>query len=657
MNIIRKQFRTNVYLATVYQLIIVLVFLQITRALFYIYNYSMFVGLSTNELFVAFAGGTRFDITAMLYLNMVFILMRILPFDFVYKMRYIKITNWIYWIFNSIGFLSNIADAPFYRFVNMRTQSIHLKEIFNDAHTVDVLLGHLRTYWYLILVFILFIGIFVWISSRVNITKPINSAFSSKKKQLIVGILIFIFSVGATIIGIRGHWHNGMPLAVSDAMLYATRNKDVNIVLNTPFSIVRTIGKDNTLDELMYFDKKECEKYINPLYSSKTGVLTKKNVVVIVIEGTGTSFIDSTNIYSKVQKASSHELTPFLNSLSKRSHSLINAYANGRRSSAGITAVLGGFPANDPFVYMLSPYVHNDVDAVASLLGKEGYSSRFLCGCNQGSYAFGAMSKAFGYQNFIDRVEYDNEYGDINYDGNWGIFDDAMGRHLIKTIDNMPQPFIASWFTLNTHGPFTIPEKYKGRYKSKDFTMNQSVEYMDDVMEEFFTSASKKSWYKNTIFIITADHGSLNEDNEFYNSPNTLYKIPLIIYAPDESIVAKTDSTVASQIDIAPTILGLLNYNKAHVSLGSDIFDKSRPHFAVNFVNGLYQIVEDRFLLQFDGKNAIALYLHDTDPTLTKDVKAKYPKDAERLTNRIKAFLQQYTHGIRENEMSIKSYK
>lgn len=654
MNILRKQFEANTYLATLYQLFIVLIFFQITRVLFYIYNYSLLGGLSSEELFMAFAGGTRFDLTATLYLNVVVLFLRILPFDFVYNKRYIKTTNWIYWVCSVCGFICNIADTPFYRFINMRTQAIHLKEIFKDAQTIDVLLGHLKTFWYLPFFFIAFVALFVWISSRVKITKPRKTLFESKKKMLTAKIILFLMIVGATVIGMRGHWYNGMPLAVSDAMLYSTRNKDVSIVLNTPFSIIRTIGKNNTLEPLTYFDEKECAKYINPIHPGKVGDLKKKNVVIIVIEGTGVSFMDSINNFSKVHKTWSYELTPFLNSLSKRSHTLTNAYANGRRSSAGITAVLGGFPANDPFVYMLSPYVYNDVDAVASLLSKEGYSSRFLCGCNQGSYAFGAMSKAFGYQEFIDRVKYVNEYGDIDYDGSWGIFDDAMGRHFIKTIDKLPQPFITSWFTLNTHGPCTIPKSYKGKFKSPDLSMENAVEYMDDVMKDFFTTASKKPWFNNTIFIITADHGSLM-DNEFYNSPNTLYKIPLIIYTPDGSLPATKNDLVASQIDIAPTILGLLNYNKPYLAFGNDIFDDSRPHYAINFVNGLYQIVEGQFLLQFDGKKPVALFLKDTDPTLTKNVMAEYPEDTKLLTNRIKAFLQQYTHRIIDNRMTAKA--
>lgn len=652
MNFFRKSFKANTYYATIYQLLVVLLFLQLTRALFFIYNRDFFADTTSNELWMAFLGGIRFDLSTALCINMLVIILRILPFDFVYNKTYLQITNWIFYVFNSLGFLCNIMDTPFYKIINMRIQAIHIQEILRDANTLDVLGGHLQTYWYLVFVFVAFIGLFVWASSRVKIHRFETNACRSKTRRLIVPGLLFLLFIGLTLIGIRGHCHDGRPLSVSDAIFYAKKNKDVAIVLNTPFSIIRTLGKDNSIQPLSYFKEPEPLQLINPIHPGKSGDLTKKNVVIIILEGTGNTYLDALNPYREVHKISDYTLAPFLDSLASKSHVLTNAYANARRSSEGITSILGGFPAYDPFVYMLSPYASNEVDAAATLLTKEGYCSRFLCGCNQGSYAFGAMSKAFGYQGFIDRVEYIKAAGNINYDGNWGIFDHAMEKHLIKTIDALPQPFITSWFTLNTHEPYVIPESYQGKYKSPDGSMIQTVEYMDDVMQDFFTEAAKKPWYKNTIFIITADHGRASENN-FYNSPNTLFKIPLIIFTPDGSVPAAKNSRIASQIDITPTLLGLLNYNKPFVALGSDLFNDAQPHFAVYTVDGLYQIVEGNFLLQFDGQKNIAMFNHLEDPTLQNNILDAHPQEATLLSNRLKAFLQEYTHRIVNNELAI----
>ncbi len=653
MYIKKLQFHTNVYFATLYQLGVMMVFMQITRLIFFFFNQDMFSGISGNGILMAFLGGLRFDLTAVCYINIPFILMRILPFHFVYGKRYWCITNCIYGIFNSIGLLMNIADTPFYRFVNMRTQAVFISEIFQDGNTLDVLMGHLKHGWIYIPFVIIFIALFVWIATRVA-PQPIR--WVSDKRRIIVKIILFLFFTGLTVLGIRGNIQAGYPISVSDAVLYTSRNKDVNLVLNTPFSIIRTIGKDNTLPALVYYSSDECEKILPAvqLLSDSIPGMTGKNVVIIILEGTGSSFIRSINKYAdSYPTTTEYSLTPFLDSLVSKSHVMLNAYANGRRSSAGITSVLGGFPALDPFVYMLSPYAQNEVDGVGTLLGQKGYSSVFFCGCNQGSYAFGAMSMAFGYNRFVDRVAYMKDKGDVDYDGSWGIFDDAMSRYMLNELNAMKPPFIASWFTLNTHGPFKIPDSYDGKFKSPKSTMENTVEYIDDVLHDFFADASREEWYHNTVFLITADHGSLVEGEDFYNSPNTLYKIPLIIYTPDGSIKPQIDYTVTSQIDVAPTILDILGYDNSFVALGSSVFDKNRLHYAVNMVNGYYQIIEDDYLLQFDGVKPVSLFNKEDDPMLTKNILASNSRQANVMTAHIKAFLQQYTSRITQNRMSI----
>lgn len=658
MKLLKTHLRTNIYFATILQLLVSLVFFQLTRLFFLLFNQDLFPGIDSGEIFMAFAGGLRFDISATIYLNILFIAMRVIPFRFVYNDVYIKVTNWIYIVCNSLGIIANIIDTPFYRFTNIRTQAIFLSEFAKDGNSFNILLGHLHTFWYLIPVTAVFLFIFIWLALRIRIKVPEKLSFGSKVKDTVTRSGIFICFLVMSIIGIRGHAYNGYPLAISDAMLYTNQNRDVAIVLNTPFSIIRTIGKDNTLEDRNYFSEEDCNKILPVIYndSISTGKINDKNVVIIILEGIGASFIDSVNVYSDIQKSANKELMPFLNSLSSKSLVFTNAFANGRRSSAGITAVLGGFPALDPFVYMLSPYSHNEVDAIAGLLAGEGYSSQFLCGCNPGSYAFGAMSHAFGFSSFVDRIGYARIMGDNNFDGNWGIYDHAMGQLLLKTINEINKPFIVSWFTISSHGPFKLPDEYKGRYTSPDNSMDQMVEYVDDVLEEFFHNASKTDWFKNTIFVITADHGSLR-DNEFYNTPNTLYRIPMLIYTPDGSIKPQKSQTITSQIDIAPTVLGLLGYNKPYITFGSDALDSSRPHYAINLVNGLYQIVEDDYLLQYDvqADKPVALFHQSEDPEMKNNIISEYPQEANKLELRLKAFLQQYSTRIKENRMAYRN--
>ena len=172
------------------------------------------------------------------------------------------------------------------------------------------------------------------------------------------------------------------------------------------------------------------------------------------------------------------------------------------------------------------------------------------------------------------------------------------------------------------------------------------------MLETFFEEAKKKKWYENTLFVITSDH-AFNMSNADYNSPNTLYRIPLIFYTPDRSLMVKKDSAVVSQIDITPSVLDILGYPGTRISLGNSVFNDSIPHFAVNYVYGLYQIMEGNYLLQFDGEKSVGLFDRMEDPVLLHNILNEKPDIARPMEMRLKAFLQEYTHRLVENRLSL----
>lgn len=651
--IFSHHFHVNTYYELLYRIALVLIFMQITRWIFFAYNINTFAGLSCNEVITIALGGLRFDLTAVMYLNIPYILMRILPFGFVYNSTYIKISNWFYGVGNIICVGLNITDAPFYKFTGVRTQAVHLAEIACDSNSLDVFFGHLHTYWYFAILSILFLVLFIYLAM---LMQPKSRAYINYQcgRTIIIKSVLFLIFGGATFLGIRGNVQAGYPISVSDASLYCSRPKDVALVLNTPFTIMRTLGKNNTLPQINYFSDNEVLQERNNIHQADTAQFSGKNIVMIILEGTGNTFIDSLNCNLKQSKPFKHSLTPFLNSLAARSYVNTNFFTNCRRSSAGITSTLGGFPAYNPFVYMLSPYSSNDVDGLARLLDAKGYDSRFYCGCNQGSYAFSAMSHTFGYHSFVDRVKYIDTYGDRDYDGSWGIYDSAMAKHIAGDIETMKQPFIASWFTLNTHGPYSIPDEYKSRYRSPVSTMANTVEYIDDVLSQFFADASKQDWYNNTIFIITADHGS-TIDNKLYDNPLQLHRIPLIIFTPDGSIAPQRSNVIGSQMDITPTLLSLLHYDKEYFALGQSVINPEQKHFALFDCEGQYNMVKGEYLLQLDmiTMRPVSLYHYATDPYLKENIIRSKAEEAATLERECKIFLQDYTNRITKNKMSM----
>ncbi|MDD6209354.1 MAG: LTA synthase family protein [Bacteroidales bacterium] len=648
---LKKRFSTNIYLATLYQLLVAMFLFSACRLFFYIYNIDQFNDIPFSSLARIFLGGLRFDLTAILYLNILFIVMRVLPFRFVYKKGYIKTTNIVFAVCNGLGIAANVGDTGYFRFTNTRTRAMFFKELGQDNNAIGIFINQTLHYWPLLAGGILLILLLIYLSERVEI-KPIT--FTNKKLQTILQWCLIPVLAGIILIGIRGGIQDGYPIAIADAITYTHNNRDVNLVLNTPFTMMRSIGKREVVEIMDYMPQDSVASIYSPIHvpTKNETAFRQKNIVLIILEGIGASFIEKFNNLSL--DPSYKSLTPFLDSLCSESYICKNTYSTGRRSSEGINAILGGFPAFKSFFYMSSPYNHNTIDGLPALLAKKGYQSAFYCGCNKGSYAFETFSKSIGYHKFIGREEYNNEE---DFDGTWGIFDDKMAAYILNDLQHTTQPFLASWFTISSHGPYALPEAYKGKYKSPDRTMDQMVEYVDEVLSDFFKEAQKTDWYDNTLFVITADHGSIME-NPLYNSPNTLYKVPLIFFTPDGSIAPQIDTLTASQLDIFPSILGYLGYNEPFIAVGQNIFsDPISGRFAVNNVNNQYQIVQGPYLLQFNGEQSVAMFDKETDPLLQKNIISDMPEKAHQMEKLLKAFLQEYTHRIVENRLSWQTEK
>jgi phosphoglycerol transferase MdoB-like AlkP superfamily enzyme len=171
--------------------------------------------------------------------------------------------------------------------------------------------------------------------------------------------------------------------------------------------------------------------------------------------------------------------------------------------------------------------------------------------------------------------------------------------------------------------------------------------YADYALGKFFRQAERSDWFKNTLFVITADHTSLSYYKDFQTETG-IYAIPLLFYMPGR-ISPEIKNKIAQQTDILPSILGFLNYEKAFLAFGNDVFDTVSQGFSVNYMNGKYQLIKDGWALSFDGKNTTSL-----KPLMGgDDQKGLYPATARELENFLKAYIQQYNHRLIHNQLII----
>lgn len=642
-NLISPLYRT-LYVMTLWRLVVVFVLFSATRVLFYLLNQSYFTGMTTSHLFTLLADGVKFDVTAILYTNILFVAMMILPFKFRYNHFYQTTAKWIYVITNSVALFGNMVDIVYFRNTMRRTDFGVFSEFEHDDNVLKIVGTALMQNWYLTLVFALIVFLLIKMYGQV---KPTNR-LSKHWHYYGVNTLLMGFSMWLTVCGMRGGF--GMetrPITISNAGAKVNQPIEIAIVLNTPFSIYRTLSR-STFKRLNFYSEKELNTIYSPYHTANDSIpFEKKNVVVLILESFSK---EHSGYFNKQFDGKAYKgYTPFLDSLAQVSRTWVYSYANGVKSIDAIPSVLGGVPSLvQP--YVLSRYSLNKMEGLPAILRKEGYHTAFFHGAPNGSMGFDAITNMLGFEKYVGKTEYNN---DADFDGFWGIRDEEFLQFFARSMDKMPQPFMTSVFTLSSHHPYTIPKRYEGVFKGGPMPVYRTVEYADYALKRFFQTVSKTSWFKNTLFVISADHSLPSKLHAEYKSPMGVFSIPIIFYQPG-SDYHKTDSTeLIQQIDVMPTVLGALHYNKPYFAFGRNHFDKQQRQFIANYTNGVYQYVEGDWTIHSDGEKLLAVFAYKRDPLLQKNLLDKNIPAANVVFGHFKAFLQQYNNRMIDDKLMI----
>ena len=288
----------------------------------------------------------------------------------------------------------------------------------------------------------------------------------------------------------------------------------------------------------------------------------KKNVVLISIESLSADFLAH---YGNTQK-----ITPFLDSLATKSLMFTNLYATGNRTVRGLEALTLCIPptAGESIIKREN---NKNKFTTGSVFKSKGYDVKFLYG---GYSYFDNMEDFYegnGYE-IVDRNDFTPE--EITFANVWGVSDEDMAKKAIEVMNQEAKsgkPFFNHWMTVSNHRPFTYPEgriDIPGTAKSRD----GGVKYTDYSLRKFFEMAKKQDWYKNTILIIVADHCASSAGKT--ELPLDKYRIPGMIFS-EGFIAPRQFNQLMSQIDIMPTLFGLLNFKYQSKFLGQDVFSGS----------------------------------------------------------------------------------
>lgn len=677
----------NNVVAMMINIILVFIVYSICRLVFLFENYSMFAEeLTLGGLFEMWKGGLRFDTSAILYTNALYIVMMLLPLHWKETRLWHTVTRWVFVITNGICVVANLVDCVYFRYTGRRTTATVFSEFSNENNLAGIFGIELLRHWYLVIAGVVLIyglwKLFAFPKCRAGRGK---CGFGSRHllvqrplwKYYALQIVALAITVPLCIAGMRGGMTRATrPITISNANQYADRPLEAAIVLNTPFSIIRTYGK-KVFVVPDYYDAKEVEQIYSPLHngmpadadslSSVSRSSLKKNVVVLIVESFGREYIGAYNSWLEDGKYKGY--TPFVDSLIQHSLTFKYSYCNGRKSIDGMPSILSSIPMFvEPF--FLTPASMNDVSGLAKELKNEGYYSAFFHGAENGSMGFQAFARATGFDDYFGRTEYNADKrtgGDRDFDGSWAIWDEPFLQFYANKMSEMREPFMTAVFTASSHHPYAVPEGWEKTHKgggvcSEDkIAIHKCIRYTDNAIREFFNTAKKQAWFKNTLFVITSDHTNLS-NHDYYQTDLGGFCSPIIFYAPDGSFSGMRDC-IAQQIDIMPTVLSALGYKRPYVAFGIDLLADADT-WAINYQNGIYQYIKGDYLLQWDGEKIKAVYRFKTDLLLKHNI---WSEDGKTVKNRdemaairqmereVKAIIQSYMMRMTENRLMVLS--
>lgn len=287
-----------------------------------------------------------------------------------------------------------------------------------------------------------------------------------------------------------------------------------------------------------------------------------KNIIMISVESLSAEFMDS--------YGGNKGLTPELDKLGKAGMKFDRLFATGTRTVRGLEALSLGTPPIPGQAIVRRP-AHDHLSTMGELLKYQGFATFFFYG---GYGYFDNMNAYYAANNYrvVDRTDIPKDK--VGFENVWGVADEYLYDHVIHTLDDkgdkgtQDKPFFAQIMTTSNHRPYTYPS---GRIDiPSPGGRDGAVKYTDYAIGKFIKDASKKPWFKDTLFVIVADHCASAAGKT--RLPVTGYHIPLIFYAPG-LLKPAVFTPVVSQIDIAPTLMEVLGKNGSAQFFGRSFFD------------------------------------------------------------------------------------
>lgn len=529
------------------------VLLAFIRLVFIFWNLNYLGNIAIQDVLIAYLYGFRFDLATAFIINLVFILFSLFPIK---HKGWQNIGKLIFVSFNSVFLIINIVDIEFFQFIGKK-MTVDIFDMGGDIsdQTIQLLLN----YWYFSLPSALLIY-FLW-------------RFYPKGKMKAYpwyqGLIFIIMMIIISGIGIRG----GIQLrSISPKQAFIFDQHELgNVALNSAYTIARSLSKKPLPAKKYYTSDKAALDFIRSKrdFSQSKLKLNQPNIMILIIESLSQEYIDT-------------GYTPNLSRRFQQGMYFPMNFANGRRSIEALPSILLGIPSILEKPIYQSQFQTNQFHGLPQLLKREGYQTSFFHGGKTGTMDFDAFVASIGVDEYFGKEDYPNS---DHYDGNWGIFDHYFLAFMHRKINEMQPPFFTTFFSLSSHQPYAIPLEFKDKFPKGTLEIHESIGYLDYSLEQFFKAIENEPWFKNTLFILTADHTQKLETAEFNNALGR-FRVPLWFYHPTLDLKPYASaSRITQHSDIFPTILDLTKLKQQNLFFGSSVLSQDAG-LMLNYTSG-----------------------------------------------------------------------
>jgi phosphoglycerol transferase MdoB-like AlkP superfamily enzyme len=561
-----------------------LLFFTFARFLFMAYEYHQTFQINASEWWGIIIRGAWMDVSMIGYILLVTGV--ILVLHFYSKGEWIVSTLKYFTIFLLIVFsFIVVGDVELYRNWGFRidaTPFLYLGKPGEAFASVKPLLIFALVALTALLVIVFFMVYQKWVLNERTIIKRGTWWY----------IPIFLFFSATMIIPMRG----GFGIApMNSGKVYFSQNMYCNhAALNAGWNLMASLTKSSAMYKRYpdYIDRAKGKTIASRLMED-TGINSlvlknnRPNIVILLLESFSSKMIEPLGGLPNI--------TPNLNRLSKEGIIFSKIFASGDRSDKGIVAVLSGFPAQSTSSIIKYPLKSQKLPTFSGMLDSSGYHNAFYYGgdpdfANIRSYLFSSK-----FRTIITQDDFPKSFRNSK----WGVHDEYVFQRLLADCDSAKAPFFKMFFTLTSHEPFEMPTKPKFKGVDEQTKFLSSVYYTDSCIGAFFNNARTKDWYKNTLFILIADHGHRlpgNDPNYVINK----FKIPMIWLGGALSVDSLNITSTGSQVDLAATLLCQLGYKTNRFKFSKDLLSNGSKSFAYYAFNDGFGFVTDSSYVIFD---------------------------------------------------------